>query len=110
MFFLVLIFFFVFKLAVNNEKNIIERELLEESKMNLIPQTHIKILCSHLRFRSGWIDENIRVPYSRFAIRLAFSKNQYKFVKDSSKDNYALEIGKNRDSIRTLLSTINNGG
>jgi len=104
-FFLVLVFFLIFRLSINNEKKIIERELLEESKMNLIPQTHIKILSSHLRFRSGWVDENIRILYSRFAIRLAFSKNQYKRVKDSSKDYYALEIEKNREAVRSLLST-----
>jgi RsiW-degrading membrane proteinase PrsW (M82 family) len=105
MLFLVLVFFFVFKLSINNEKKIIERELLEESKMNLIPPKHIKILSSHLRFRSGWVDENIRIHYSRFAIRLAFCKNQYKRVKDSSKDYYALEIEKNREAVRSLLST-----
>ncbi len=105
MFLLLLFFFSVFKLSIKNEKRIIEQELLEESRMNLIPATHIKILSSHLRFRRGWVNENIRIIYSRFAIRLAFSKNQYRRVKDSSKDYYALEIEKNREAVRSLLST-----
>lgn len=105
MFLLVLFFFMIFMICINNEKKIIERELLEESKMNIIPETHIKILSSHLRFRRGWIDESIRTHYSRFAIRLAFSKNQYKLVKDSSKDYYALEIQKYRNAVRSFLST-----
>lgn len=105
MFLLLLFFFSVFKLSIKNEKRIIEQELLEESRMSLIPATHIKILSSHLRFRRGWVNENIRIIYSRFAIRLAFSKNQHKRVKDSSKDYYALEIEKNREAVRSLLST-----
>ncbi len=105
MFLLVLFFFYIFKLSLKNEKNIIELELREESMMNLIPETHIKILSSHLRFRSGWVNEDIRIIYSRCAIRLAFSKNQYKKVKDSSKNHYAAEIEKNRETVRSLLST-----
>lgn len=105
MIFLIIVFFFVFRLAINNEKKVIEQELLEESEMNLIPPTHIKILSSHLRFRRGWIDENIRSHYSRFAIKLAFNKNQYKRVNDSLREYYALEIEKNREAIRSLLST-----
>ena len=92
------------QLSVINEKKIIERELLDESKMNVLPENHIKILSSHLRFRRGWIDESIRVLYSRFAIRLAFSKNQYKQAKDASKEYYAIEIEKNREAVRALLS------
>ena len=75
MIFLILFFIFVFRLSVNNEKKIIERELIEESILGLIPKEHIKILSSHLRFRKGWIDERIRKLYSRFAIRLAFNKD-----------------------------------
>lgn len=105
MIFSILIFFFIYRLSIKNEKIIIEHELLEESNLNLIPFTHIKILSSHLRFRSGWVDERIRVLYSRYAIRLAFCKNRYKRVNDSSKKYYAYEIEMNREAIRSLLST-----
>ncbi len=104
MLFLVLLFYIVLQLSIINERRIIERELLDESKMNVLPEAHIKILSSHLRFRRGWIDESIRVLYTRIAIRLAFSKIQYKRAKDSSKEYYSLEIEKNREAVRTLLS------
>ncbi len=105
MIFLALIFFFVFRLSIKNEKNIVEHELLEESNDGLIPEEHIRILSSHLRFRKGWIDERIRKLYTRYAIRLAFSKNQFRKVKDVSKNYYALEIEKNRQVVRSLLTT-----
>jgi len=104
MIFLILFFLFIFRLSVNNEKKIIERELLEESKSGLIPKEHIKILSSHLRFRRGWIDERIRNLYSRFAIRLAFNKNLFKKANNLNKLYYASEIEKNREAIRSLLS------
>ncbi|MCX6168020.1 MAG: PrsW family intramembrane metalloprotease [Ignavibacteriales bacterium] len=105
MIFLALVFFFVFRLSIKNEKYIVERELFEESNDGLIPEEHIKILSSHLRFRKGWIDEKIRKLYCRYAIRLAFSKNQFKNVKDGSKDFYAFEIEKNRQIVGSLLKT-----
>ena len=98
------VFIFVFRLSVNNEKKIIERELLEENMLGLIPKEHIKILSSHLRFRSGWIDERIRKLYSRFAIRLAFNKNLFKKAKDLNKLYYSSEIEKNREAVKSLLS------
>ena len=104
MIFLIIFFIFVFRLSVNNEKKIIERELLEESMLGLIPKEHIKILSSHLRFRRGWIDERIRKLYSRFAIRLAFNKNLFKKAKDLNKLYYSSEIEKNREAVRSLLS------
>ena len=103
MIFLILFFIFVFRLSVNNEKKIIERELLEESLLGLIPKEHIKILSSHLRFRKGWIDERIRKLYSRFAIRLAFNKDLFKKAKDLNKLYYSSEIKNNREAIKSLL-------
>ncbi|MHB8905495.1 MAG: PrsW family intramembrane metalloprotease [Melioribacteraceae bacterium] len=104
MIFLVLIFFFVFKLSIRNEKQIIEYELLEESNYGLIPEEHIKILSSHLRFRKGWIDERIRKLYTRYAIRLAFDKNQFRKVKGATKNYYEIEIEKDRQVVRSLLT------
>lgn len=104
MIFIILFFIFIFRLSVNNEKKIIERELLEESLLGLIPKEHIKILSSHLRFRKGWIDERIRKLYSRFAIRLALNKDLFRKAKDLNKLYYSSEIEKNREAIRSLLS------
>lgn len=104
MFLMIFIFIIIFSFSIQNEKRIIEQELLEESRLNLIPGAHIKILSSHLRFRRGWVDENIRILYSRYAIRLAFCKNRYKLVSDSSKDYFKAEIEECRTAIRSLLS------
>ncbi|PKL81851.1 MAG: hypothetical protein CVV24_13175 [Ignavibacteriae bacterium HGW-Ignavibacteriae-3] len=101
---LIYYFFSIFKFAIRNEKRIIETELSEESASGLIPEPHIKILSTHLRFRSGWIDESIRKLYTRFAIRLAFRKNQIKYINDSSCEYYAAEIEINRAAILSLLS------
>lgn len=98
-------FFFVFKLSIRNEKKIIERELSEEIKLGYIPDAHINILSSFNRFKSGWIDENIRRSYIKAAVRLAFSKNQMKKVKDSQKVYYESEVEKNRVLIRGILSS-----
>ena len=97
-------FIIVYKISLYNEEKIIETELREESKMGVLPETHAKILSSHLRFRKGWIDEKIRKLYSRYAVRLAFSKDQSKKVNDSKRKFYEIEIEKNREAIRSLLS------
>ena len=104
MFFLILFFIFVFRLSIFNEKKIIVRELLEESKLGFIPEQHVRILSSHLRFRKGWIDERNRKLYSRFAIRLAFNKYLYKKVNDPDKIFYNFEIENNRQAIQSLLA------
>ena len=101
---LIIIFFSLFKMTLNNERKLIEIELSEESELNLIPPSHVKIISSHLRFRKGWIDERIREIYFTSAIRLAFRKNQLRNITDSSRDYYAGEVEKIRESIRSLLS------
>lgn len=97
-------FFFVFKLSVQNEKKIIQRELAEEINIGFIPDAHINILSGLKRFTSGWIDESIRKQYTKAAVRLAFSKNQLKKVKGPGKMYYENEIEKNRMLIRGILS------
>jgi protease PrsW len=104
MIFSILLFIFVFRLSLRNEKRIIERELAEECKEGLIPEEHLVILFSNHRFRTGWIDEEIRKLYYRNAVRLAFSKNEIKKAKGISFLYYELEIEKSREIIRKLLS------
>jgi protease PrsW len=101
---LVVSFFLVFKLSLNHEEKIITDELSEESVNGVLPAAHTKILSSHLRFSKGWIDEKIRKRYSRYAVRLAFSKDQLKKVKLSEQKYYEAEIEKYREEIRNLLS------
>ncbi len=97
-------FFFVFKLSIENERKIIQRELLEEIGPGFIQDAHLNILSGFNRFKSGWINEKIRRQYIKAAIRLAFSKNQLKKVNDSRKIYYETEIEKNRELIRRILS------
>lgn len=106
LFMTVLIVFFIlgFKLSLEHEQKIIESELLEESSFGLVPRQHVEILSSNLRYRKGWIPENIRKSYSRLAIRLAFNKHQFQRSSGEMKDLKGIEIEKNREVIRSLLS------
>lgn len=101
-----LIVFFIlgYKLPLVYEQRIIEHELLEESSFGLIPKSHVAILSSNVRFRKGWIAENIRKSYSRFAMRLAFNKTQFRKCNGNMKSLIAGEIEKNREAVRSLLS------
>ncbi len=100
---LISFFFSVFRLTINNEKKIIEKELEEESILNLIPRAHIKILSTHLRFRRGWIDERIRKLYISCTVKLAFRKNQIKNSSGSSREYYESEIKQLRGLINSML-------
>jgi protease PrsW len=101
---LVVFFIIAFRFSLNQEQRIIERELLEESSFGLIPKSHVIILSSSRRFREGWIAENIRKSYSRFAVRLAFRKYQFRKCNSNLKYLFALDIEKNREAVRSLLS------
>lgn len=105
MIFSILFFIFVLKLSLRNEKRNIEKELAEECLTGLIPESHIAILFSNKRFKTGWIDETIRKIYYRHAVRLAFSKNEIKKAKNASRIYYEIEIDRNREMIRSLLSS-----
>lgn len=104
MIFLILFFIFIFRLSLRNEKTIIENELFEESVNGVIPESHLDVLGSHLRYSRGWISDDVRKMYARAAVRLAFSKNQFRKSKDSNKNYYSLEIERNREIIRSILS------
>jgi RsiW-degrading membrane proteinase PrsW (M82 family) len=105
-FMIVLIIYFIllFKYAIRKEKEIIENELSEEFEMLNLPKDHIKIISSPLRFRKGWVDENIRKQYFRNAIRLAFMKMQSKNSSGYLKATYDYEVEILRDMIRNLHS------
>ena len=104
---LIIIFFTIFRLSVNHEKKIIIRELTEESNLNILPKEHIPIISSHLRLRKGWVDERIRKPYFRAAIKLAFAKVQSRKSDGYFQQQYLHEVENKRYTIKKLLALIN---
>lgn len=105
---LVIVFLTVIKISINNEKKIIENELLEEVVHGIIPDTYLPIISTRLRLKKGWMDENTRKLYFRTAIHLAFSKMKFKKVKGSRKDYYFNEVVKNRIALKNILDNLNN--
>lgn len=101
---LVIIFFGVFKFSLNRERKMIFKELYEESINGLIPSSHLHILSSTQRDKTGWIDEKIRIPYIKCATTLAFRKRQSKLSKGYSKIFYLEEVNYYRNQIINLLS------
>ena len=101
---LTVLFLGVIRLSIYNEKKIIERELMEEVELGIIPPNYLPILSTRLRLRKGWMDEQTRKIYFRTAIHLAFSKMKYKKVSNSSKPFYYNEVLQNRIALRNILS------
>lgn len=104
---LIITFIMLFKYSIRKEQHIIENELIEESKLSLIPFEHIRIISTNLRFRTGWVDERIRKHYFRNAIGLAFNKMQSRNSSGIQKQTYEYEAEKKRETIRTLLTLQN---
>lgn len=100
---LMLLFLGVIRLSIYNEKKIIERELLEEVTLGIIPHNYLPIISTRLRLRKGWMDEQTRKIYFRTAIHLAFSKMKYKKVSSSKKQFYFNEIVMNRIALKNIL-------
>jgi RsiW-degrading membrane proteinase PrsW (M82 family) len=103
-FFTVIIFIIVFSVAVFSEKRIIYRELLEETMNGLIPASHLEILNSSKKNKSGWVDESIRKLYIRAATTLAFRKMELKGSTGSSRKFYEKDIEYYRSFIQNLLA------
>lgn len=104
-FMIILIFLFIviIKLSINNEKKIIERELLEEVVLGIIPSNYLPIISTRLRLRKGWMDENSRKLYFRTAIHLAFSKMKFKKVKGFKRDYYTSDIEQDRFLLKKII-------
>jgi RsiW-degrading membrane proteinase PrsW (M82 family) len=101
---LISFFILIFLLSVSNERKIIESELLEEINLGLIPQDYVNILSSFSRLKIGWISEDVRKEYTRYAVRLAFTKNLFKNSSGYKKIFYESEIEKYRTAIKLLKS------
>jgi hypothetical protein len=100
---LIVLFLGVIRLSVYNEKKIIEKELLEEVELGIIPHNFLPIISTRLRLRKGWMDEQTRKIYFRTAIHLAFSKSKYKKVSTAKKQFYFDEIVRNREALRNII-------
>jgi RsiW-degrading membrane proteinase PrsW (M82 family) len=104
----IIIFIAIFSASVMNEKKMIIDELLPEIALGIIPNEHLIILCSPIRNRPGWVDENIRKPYIKAATTLAFRKKQLKSSKGHSKEFYESEVNKYRQFIKNLFASSGN--
>jgi hypothetical protein len=104
----IIIFIAIFSASVMNEKKMIIDELLPEIALGIIPNEHLIILCSPIRNRPGWVDENIRKPYIKAATTLAFRKKQLKSSKGHSKEFYESEVNKYSQFIKNLFASSGN--
>ncbi|MEW6652036.1 MAG: PrsW family intramembrane metalloprotease [Bacteroidota bacterium] len=100
---LVIVFLVVIQYSIGSEKRIIERELLEEVVLGIIPQNYLPIISTRLRLRKGWMDESTRKIYFRTAIHLAFSKMKFKKVKGVRREFYYNEVVKNRIALKSII-------
>lgn len=101
---LIIIFIMTIKLSVHYENVIIKSELNEESELGILPQNHVMILASNLRFRKGWIDEEIRTKYINAVVKLAFRKYQLKNSTNKNQNFYEEQISLYRYTIPKILS------
>lgn len=100
----IIAFFVMFFLAINNEKKIIYRELLEEANAGLIPFEHLQIINSKVRNYQGWINENIRNDYVKAVITLAFRKVQLRNSLYNNREVYQREVDYYRGYVFQLLT------
>jgi RsiW-degrading membrane proteinase PrsW (M82 family) len=101
----ILIFIVVFSISVQNEKKIISRELREEAENGIIPMSHLEILNSPCRNKSGWIDEKIRKLYIQAATTLVFRKMQSRNTKGYNRIYYEEDVLHYRNYIQSLLTS-----
>ncbi len=99
----IILFCAIFISSVMSERKIIYNELLEESRLGILPLQHTDILSSLKRNRKGWIDESIRKTYIRTATTLAFRKFQIKSLRGRKRLSYENEVDKHRNMIKQLL-------
>jgi RsiW-degrading membrane proteinase PrsW (M82 family) len=104
----IIIFITIFSASVRSEKKMILDELIPETALGIIPDEHLFILCSTIRNRRGWVDENIRKPYIKAATTLAFRKKQLKSSKGRSKEYYESEVNNYRQFIKNLFASTGN--
>jgi RsiW-degrading membrane proteinase PrsW (M82 family) len=100
----IILFCAIFISSVIGERKIIFTELLDESRLGIIPPDHAGIISSLNRNKKGWINESIRKRYIKAATNLAFRKYQTKYLQGKRKILYQKDLEENRKSIFNLLS------
>jgi len=95
--------FVVFQFCLLEERRMIRRELGEEVARGLLPEAHLRHLCSYLgRMRRGWLPHSVdHDAYVETATRLAFRKHQTRL---QGSDRYGAELDGYRDDLQTLLA------
>ncbi len=95
--------FVVFQLCLLEERRMIRRELGEEVARGVLPEAHLRHLCSYLgRMRRGWLPQAIdHDAYVEIATRLAFRKHQ---VRLSGSDAHESELDSYREDLERLLT------
>ena len=102
----IIIFIAIFSASVLGEKKIIYDELLSEVDLNIIPPSHLNILCSTARNAKGWVDERIRKQYIKAATTLAFRKMELEYSKGNSRRFYEYEVETYRQFIKNLFASV----
>lgn len=98
------IIYILIQISLSFEKNIIYYELNDEIlNGNLRPEFASIISNYKLRNSKGWIKENLRKDYIKFATTLAFRKNQLRNISSEKlKSSYESEINQLREKLKQL--------
>ena len=103
LFILIVIFITVFYISLQSERDMIFKQLTEESTTGIIPFAHASTLSKTDRQRKGWIAESIQDMYVESATSLAFRKVQLQSSDDKNKSFYQRDIQVKRIRINRLL-------
>lgn len=99
--FMIIIFFFaLFGLAIKREERMFKNQLQGE-----VPDQHLKILSSPLRYRRGWMDENKRKLYIKTATKLAFKKAAAAKMSGTQQLMCMQDVEYYRDLLRRILQS-----
>ncbi|MFH1197629.1 MAG: PrsW family intramembrane metalloprotease [bacterium] len=93
-------FFVMFNISVKHERKLMLVHLADEN----IPSMHKNILSTTSRNYPGWVEESIRKEYIKCTTKLAFRKEQVKFLEEGKRELYSAEIDLLRQRINALLT------
>jgi protease PrsW len=93
-------FFVMFNVSVKHERRLILAHLSDEN----IPAMHKNILATTSRNYPGWVEESIRKEYIKCATKLAFRKDQVRFLEEGKREALLSEIDLLRQRINALLT------
>ena len=95
------------QVSLHFEQRMLKKELLEESRLGVIPESHLGYIpFSGRRKMSGWLPPFVnRGEYVRAATRLAFRKSQLPFCPVGQQEEFTAEIAQLRTRIFGLLQS-----